>query len=155
MQQPKEPVLLCLPYIAPSKDSIVSKEFKRALQRSAIRAVTHQVKKGRFPHVSTLECVDCGKQAEHYEHRDYFRKLAVVPVCMSCNFLRGPALPLCFDDATDDITYTGLTPAERGRLGGLKSKGGRAKGPTKRRDVDYSALGKLGADKRWKNNGRK
>lgn len=48
------------------------------------------------------------------------------------------------------MTRKPLTHAERGRLGGLKSKGGRAKGPTKRRDVDYSALGKLGAAKRWK-----
>lgn len=36
--------------------------------------------------------------------------------------------------------------AHYGRIGGLK--GGVKTGPTKRRDVDYSALGRLGAAKR-------
>jgi hypothetical protein len=38
-------------------------------------------------------CVDCGAQAEHYDHRDYNRPLDVEPVCACCNAQRGKAIP--------------------------------------------------------------
>ena len=37
------------------------------------------------------KCVDCGEEAESYDHRDYFEPLKVEPVCIRCNTLRGPA----------------------------------------------------------------
>ncbi len=37
-------------------------------------------------------CVDCGKPAIYYDHRDYGEPLDVEPVCASCNSNRGPAL---------------------------------------------------------------
>jgi hypothetical protein len=36
-------------------------------------------------------CIDCGKRAKVYDHRDYNRPLDVVPVCAGCNLRRGPA----------------------------------------------------------------
>lgn len=47
---------------------------------------------GVMPAARTLKCVDCGKQAMYYDHRDYSKPLQVDPVCGSCNKLRGPAL---------------------------------------------------------------
>ncbi len=35
------------------------------------------------------KCVDCGKKASHWEHRNYSRPLQIEPVCESCNFKRG------------------------------------------------------------------
>jgi len=40
----------------------------------------------------TIDCVDCGKPARDYEHRDYLKPLDVEPVCRSCNCYRGEAL---------------------------------------------------------------
>lgn len=37
------------------------------------------------------KCVDCGKKAVHWEHRNYARPLLVEPVCRSCNIKRGRA----------------------------------------------------------------
>lgn len=39
----------------------------------------------------SIACVDCGKPAAEYEHRDYSRPLDVEPVCNSCNAKRGTA----------------------------------------------------------------
>jgi len=39
----------------------------------------------------SIACVDCGKPATVYEHRDYTKPLDVEPVCSSCNRKRGPA----------------------------------------------------------------
>lgn len=49
------------------------------------------VRRGDLPRVKTLKCVDCGKPAHCYDHRDYSRPLDVDPVCKKCNALRGPA----------------------------------------------------------------
>lgn len=35
------------------------------------------------------KCVDCGKRAEQWEHRNYARPLMVEPTCISCNLKRG------------------------------------------------------------------
>jgi hypothetical protein len=54
---------------------------RRYLARSAIR---DRVRRGKMPHVSTLKCVFCGKQAEHYDHYagyDRANRLTVRPVC--------------------------------------------------------------------------
>lgn len=60
--------------------------------RRAHSAVAKAVRCGELDHPKTLECVDCGAQARDYDHRDYSRPLDVVPVCRSCNKLRGPGL---------------------------------------------------------------
>ena len=35
------------------------------------------------------KCKDCGKKAQHWEHRNYARPLLVDPVCVKCNHKRG------------------------------------------------------------------
>ena len=54
--------------------------------------VARAISKGLLPAASSHYCVDCGKPALHYDHRDYSRPLDVEPVCRSCNVMRGPAL---------------------------------------------------------------
>jgi len=39
----------------------------------------------------SVKCVDCGKPARVYDHRDYAHPLDVDPVCKRCNQKRGPA----------------------------------------------------------------
>ena len=56
--------------------------------------VAKAIKRGDLPPVKTLLCVDCGKPAQSYEHRDYNKPLDVSPVCRSCNYFRGPAIPV-------------------------------------------------------------
>lgn len=60
-------------------------------RQQAISMVAKAVREGRLPRVSTQVCVDCGKQAQAYDHRRYSAPLDVVPVCTPCNFKRGPA----------------------------------------------------------------
>ena len=59
----------------------------------SIYYVSKAVKAGDIPHISTQSCVDCGKQAAAYDHRDYNKPLDVEPVCKSCNYKRGAAIP--------------------------------------------------------------
>ncbi|MFM0503927.1 hypothetical protein [Paraburkholderia caffeinilytica] len=61
--------------------------------RNAHVEVNKAVARGDLPVVSTQNCVDCGVQAQAYDHRDYANPLDVQPVCDSCNALRGRALP--------------------------------------------------------------
>ncbi len=50
------------------------------------------IRRGSIPKLDgTIGCVDCGRTARHYDHRDYTKPLDVVPVCISCNFKRGTA----------------------------------------------------------------
>ena len=65
---------------------------KWPLKVKAHQAVASAVKKGDIKPVTTLHCVDCGKQATCYDHRDYSKPLEVEPVCHSCNKLRGEGI---------------------------------------------------------------
>ena len=60
---------------------------------AACAAVARAVKTGELKSPKECNCVDCGKAAMDYDHRDYAKPLDVVPVCRSCNKLRGPAKP--------------------------------------------------------------
>jgi hypothetical protein len=67
---------------------------------TAISGVAHGIvhkakKEGRLPLLDgTVCCVDCGKPATVYDHREYAKPLEVDPVCRSCNSRRGPAKEL-------------------------------------------------------------
>lgn len=63
-------------------------------QQAAGTATRRAVKDGRLAKPQSLMCVDCGDQAECYDHRDYSKPLVVDPVCLSCNQRRGPAKPI-------------------------------------------------------------
>jgi len=76
-------------------------EYER-LQSRAGGKIQDAICRGSLPRVSTryrsefetiapIPCVDCGQQAQTYDHRDYLAPLAVEPVCDSCNYRRGMA----------------------------------------------------------------
>lgn len=67
-----------------------------AVMEQAHRAVSRAIRNGELPSLLTTEtaCVDCGRRAQQYDHRDYTKPLAVEPVCRKCNYKRGPAAPL-------------------------------------------------------------
>lgn len=60
-------------------------------QGRAKYAVYVAVQNSVLPELARLLCVDCGKPAEAYDHRNYEKPLEVVPVCSGCNSKRGPA----------------------------------------------------------------
>jgi len=66
--------------------------LQQRVRSSAMRLLHKAIKRGELPHPSTLVCVDCGRPARQYDHRDYTKPTDVAPVCRSCNCRRGPAL---------------------------------------------------------------
>jgi ribosomal protein S27E len=60
----------------------------------AHRKVKKAIELGILASVKDLKCLDCGNQAEIYDHKDYNKPLEVEPVCRSCNRNRGSAIPL-------------------------------------------------------------
>ena len=52
-----------------------------------------EIESGRLPLARTLKCVDCGKPANGYDHRDYRKPVEVEAVCRRHNRLRGRAAP--------------------------------------------------------------
>ena len=68
----------------------------RSGQKRASSAVRAAVDSGKIAPATGLMCVDCGKPAHVYDHRDYYRPLNVSPVCYLCNVRRGPAIQLSY-----------------------------------------------------------
>lgn len=62
------------------------------LLQSAGSAVSAAVGKGFLSPASDHACVDCGRPAKEYDHRDYLKPLKVEPVCRTCNKKRGYAI---------------------------------------------------------------
>lgn len=59
------------------------------LQSIAIQKVSKAIKAGILRKLDgSIKCVDCGKIAVHYDHRDYRKPLKVDPVCAYCNHHR-------------------------------------------------------------------
>lgn len=58
--------------------------------RPAHTAVRKAIRRGELPPAKDCVCVDCGKRAECYDHRDYLKPLNVDPVCKTCDNHRGP-----------------------------------------------------------------
>ncbi len=64
--------------------------------------VKYAIKQGIIAPIKEMKCVDCGCQAEIYDHKDYNKPLEVEPVCRSCNRKRGSAIPLNKDFSTKE-----------------------------------------------------
>lgn len=69
-----------------------------SVQARAHSKVHWQVKCGNIPPVRTLRCLDCGAQAEQYDHTEGYEKpLVIDPVCAKCHkkreMLRGTHRP--------------------------------------------------------------
>ena len=77
-------------------------DMRRRFQRLALSFVDLAIGLGKIPKPTSLMCEDCGFWAEFYDHRDYNQPLVIVPVCRSCNALRGQARW----SATADISTT-------------------------------------------------
>lgn len=59
------------------------------MQQRCGAIVQRAIRDGIIPRVSTLSCVDCGKPACDYDHRDYTKPLEIEPTCRKCNLKRG------------------------------------------------------------------
>jgi hypothetical protein len=57
--------------------------------------VAYEIRAGRLAKLasSDIRCVDCGEEAECYDHRDYRKPLDVSPVCDRCDAARGMGEP--------------------------------------------------------------
>lgn len=70
--------------------------LKRSMSKNGAKAMQLVKKAIRNGILSPIgyrtKCVDCGRRASCYDHRDYRKPLVVEPVCHSCNKVRGPAL---------------------------------------------------------------
>lgn len=65
---------------------------RSSLQNKAAFTVYRAVKAGLIPAAHTLQCVDCGKPAQCWDHRNYDEPMVIEPTCRGCNKTRGPAL---------------------------------------------------------------
>ncbi len=66
-----------------------TKNNPKARAHEAVRRITQTaVRCGFLPDPKTGECVDCGRPAQCYDHRDYNKPLEVDAVCIRCNSLR-------------------------------------------------------------------
>jgi len=62
------------------------------MPRQGAEAVRIAIRDGKLAKLDgSILCVDCGRPAKCYDHRDYAKPLDVSPVCVRCNTLRGPA----------------------------------------------------------------
>lgn len=85
--------------------------------------VAKAVRKGLLPKLDgTIKCVDCGKPAHNYEHRDYAKPLDVSPVCRSCNHKRGPAKNKGNVYKYGVVTYLSLRESTYKKLSRLAAK---------------------------------
>lgn len=66
-------------------------EFYLARNR-AIAAIGQATSQGRLLYAYQRTCVDCGADAQVYDHRDYSKPYEVDPVCQRCNLARGRAM---------------------------------------------------------------
>ena len=60
------------------------------MQQDRIKRVGAAVRAGKIKAAKHYKCVDCGRQAEHYDHRNYSKPFEIDPTCRVCNYARGP-----------------------------------------------------------------
>lgn len=63
------------------------------LVKRAQQAIAQAIRRGDLKPAKNRRCVDCGRHAYAYDHRDYREPLKVEPVCNFCHHARGPGLP--------------------------------------------------------------
>lgn len=73
-----------------------SKEYNERIKNTnmakAKTEVFKAVRSGSLDRPNSLFCLDCGRKAQVYDHRDYNFPLDVDPVCRKCNKKRGIGL---------------------------------------------------------------
>lgn len=80
----------------------VGTDYYESRKHRAHNIVRKAIKSGEILPASNYKCVDCGKIASLYDHRDYSKPLEIDPVCRACNNRRGPAV-----DAPSDLRKSG------------------------------------------------
>lgn len=89
------PIAIQIADILPHHPRMTAKTRREYLQaqRRACMQVRGAKRKGELPKLNEIvvACMDCGKRATVYDHRDYSKPLEVSPVCDSCNLRRGQA----------------------------------------------------------------
>lgn len=65
----------------------------RELRYLARNKWTHARRKGLIESAVGKQCVDCGGEANQYDHRNYIKYLEVEPICGKCNSNRPEAYP--------------------------------------------------------------
>ena len=75
-----------------------------AIRQRASSAVAKAIRSGALQRPTAFACDDCGRPACQYDHRDYTRPIDVVPVCRSCNVMRGPADVWAAGASADDAS---------------------------------------------------
>ena len=62
-------------------------------RRKGHQYISYAVRTKIVPRAKDCICIDCGKSAYCYDHRDYSKPTEIEPVCGRCQGLRGPGLP--------------------------------------------------------------
>ncbi len=89
-------------------DPCYPKSARDSLVARAHLLVHIAIKRGTLPEQETQLCVDCGAQAECYDHRNYHEPPKVGPVCKPCNTRRGPGFP--YPTQEDGLVHKILLP---------------------------------------------
>ena len=89
-------------------------------RKRCMAEVASAIRNNELPRPYTKRCVDCGAQADVYEHRNYARPLDIAPVCNGCNIRRGPA-ELDTDVIIHHLRHSDDMPFENARLRRLGS----------------------------------
>lgn len=79
-------------FVEPGSPEAIDIQFRRRRRIAKAHAYVHKlISQGSYrPLNGTVRCVDCGEVASVYDHRDYRWPGLVEPVCVSCNWERGP-----------------------------------------------------------------
>jgi DNA-directed RNA polymerase subunit RPC12/RpoP len=78
---------------APRSTELMMRNRRASLVYRAHNAVSQAVANGLIPRASEYHCMDCGKPAQAWDHRDYRKPLDVEAVCDRCNHRRPRAGP--------------------------------------------------------------
>lgn len=83
------------PLRIPAEGTPECREWRRKHKIRAACTIIYvrAIKKNLLPHWRGKLCVDCGKPAQCYDHRNYHYPLRVDPVCQRCNCKRGEGYP--------------------------------------------------------------
>ena len=84
-----ENIRTCAKCRSPYWNKAKSKLDYMKMRNWAVGVVQMSKYKNLLESASKKKCVDCGNNANHWEHRNYSRPLLIEPVCQSCNIKRG------------------------------------------------------------------
>ena len=87
-----EKIRTCAKCRSPYWDKARNSKEHSKMRIWALGIIQNAKYKGYIGKPKNQKCVDCGKKATDWEHRNYSRPLIVEPICRSCNLRRGSSL---------------------------------------------------------------